>query len=75
MNNEQKKEQFAGHKKDGEWFLREAEDKFKNKVIPYIPRFIETYHLTYLTLLWSGFIVVFAGLLRATLIGCGLFPL
>ena len=33
--NQLKEEQFAGHKKEGEWFLRKAEDNFRNKVIPY----------------------------------------
>ena len=62
--NQTNKEEFAGHKKEGEWFLRKAEDNFRNKVIPYIPRFIETYHLTYLTLLWSAFIILFGWLAR-----------
>lgn len=60
--NQSKEGQFAGHKKEGEWFLKKAEDKFRNKIIPYIPRFVETYHLTYLTLLWSGLIVLFGWL-------------
>lgn len=59
-----KEEHFAGHKKEGEWFLRKAEDKFRNKIIPHIPRFIETYHLTYLTLPWSGLIVLFGWLAK-----------
>lgn len=56
--------QFAGHKKEGEWFLKKAEDKFRSKIVPYIPRFIETYHLTYLTLLWSFLIVLFGWLAK-----------
>ena len=62
--NQSQEEQFAGHKKEGEWFLKKAEDKFKDKIIPYIPRFIETYHLTYLTLLWSGIIILFGWLAK-----------
>ena len=60
--NQSEENDFAGHKKEGEWFLRKAEDKFRNKFIPYIPSFIETYHLTYLTFVWSCFIVFFGWL-------------
>lgn len=62
--NQTNKEEFAGHKKEGEWFLRKAEDNFRNKIVPDVPSFIETYHLTYLTLLWSGLIVLFGWLAR-----------
>ncbi|RJQ32764.1 hypothetical protein C4572_00485 [Candidatus Parcubacteria bacterium] len=59
--------QTTDNQKEGKWFLREAEDKFRNKVIPHIPSFIETYHLTYMTLLWSGLIVLFGWLARGNI--------
>ena len=59
-----KENDFAGHRKEGEWFLRNTEDKFRNRIIPYIPRFIETYHLTYLTFAWSCLIVLFGWLAK-----------
>ena len=29
-------------KKEGKWFLREIEDRFRNKIVPHIPKCIET---------------------------------
>jgi len=46
-------------KKEGKWFLREIEDRFRNKIVPHIPKCIETYHLTYMTIVWSVSIVIF----------------
>jgi len=43
--------------KEGEWLLKGAEDAFKNTIVPHIPRWIETYHLTALTLVWSVLMV------------------
>ncbi|MDP3902015.1 MAG: hypothetical protein Q8Q21_00305 [bacterium] len=55
---------ITDNQKEGKWFTRDAENKFRNKIIPHIPRFIETYHLTCLTLLWSGLIILFGWLAR-----------
>ena len=44
---------FAGDKKVGQSILGPAETKFKNAVVPHIPKSIETYHLTMTTVLWS----------------------
>lgn len=45
--------------KTGKWLLKDAEDKLKNFTVPRIPKWIETYHLTWMTLLWSGLVVLF----------------
>lgn len=44
---------FAGDKKIGKSLLSGPENRFKYWAVPKIPHFIETYHLTLLTLLWS----------------------
>ncbi len=44
---------FAGDKKIGKSLLTEPENRLKHLLIPLIPRYIETYHLTMTTLLWS----------------------
>ena len=51
---------FAGDKKVGSSVLSNAEIRFKHWAVPKIPRGIETYHLTMMTLLWS-IINVFLG--------------
>ena len=56
--------QFAGHEKVGESVLTGAEMWLKGKVVPRIPRRIETYHLTMTTLLWSAGVVGFSLLAR-----------
>ncbi len=56
--------QFAGHKKVGESVLTGAEMWLKGKVVPRIPRRIETYHLTMTTLLWSAGVIGFSLLAR-----------
>ena len=45
--------QFAGDKKKGDWLLAKAESRMVNWMVPRVPPFIETYHLTLLTLVWS----------------------
>lgn len=49
---------FAGDKKVGKNALYTLETKLKNYWVPKIPPYIETYHLTLMTLLWSGGIVL-----------------
>ncbi len=51
---------FAGDVKADHWFLEPIEKRFKDWILPKIPSFIETYHLTMLTLVWS-FLTVFFG--------------
>lgn len=45
---------FAGDKKVGASVLSTLENRFKHWAVPRLPKWIETYHLTLLTLLWSG---------------------
>ncbi|MFA6427089.1 MAG: CDP-alcohol phosphatidyltransferase family protein [Candidatus Magasanikbacteria bacterium] len=49
---------FAGDKKKGKPFLYKAE-KYVQSFVPYVPAYIETYHLTASTVVWSCFIVIF----------------
>ena len=44
---------FAGDKKIGKSLLTNVENQFKYWAVPKIPKYIETYHLTLLTVLWS----------------------
>ena len=52
--------QFGGAKKIGSSILSGPENKLKYWVVPRIPRGIETYHLTFMTVLWSVINVVLA---------------
>ncbi|MBT3539224.1 hypothetical protein HOF40_03255 [Candidatus Parcubacteria bacterium] len=56
--NENKKA-FAGDKKVGESILHSPEKKFIDKYTPRVPKFLETYHLTYMTIPWSILIIAF----------------
>lgn len=49
--------QFKGHEKKGKWLLLPFENWLFDHTIPWLPKWIETYHLTYSTLLWSAAIV------------------
>lgn len=53
------KEQFAGHKKFGVSILHNLEQKFVKWGTPKIPKYIETWTLTYMTALWSIGALVF----------------
>tara|TARA_Y100000034_G_scaffold136664_1_gene214752 strand:+ start:2896 stop:3558 length:663 start_codon:yes stop_codon:yes gene_type:complete len=55
-------EKFSGDKKEGEWLLVKWEKRFVSRNLEKVPKWIETYHLTLLTLLW-GVLVVFFGFL------------
>lgn len=52
--------QFAGADKTNTSFLSPLERRLTPHVLPRIPLWLETYHLTMLTLLWSGLILVFS---------------
>ncbi len=67
MNNTKKEYIPSDNHKDGKWFLRETEDKFRGKIVSYIPKCIEAYHLTYMTLLWSALIVLFGWLAKGNI--------
>jgi archaetidylinositol phosphate synthase len=53
-------QEFAGASKINTSFLSPLERRLTPKVIPRIPQWLETYHLTMLTLLWSLMILVFS---------------
>ena len=44
---------FAGDKKIGKSLLTDVENKLKYWAVPKVPKCIETYHLTLMTVLWS----------------------
>ena len=54
--------EFAGAQKTNTSFLSPLERRLAPLVIPRIPSWLETYHLTMLTLLWSLMILVFSAL-------------
>jgi len=54
--------EFAGAQKTNNSFLSPLERRLAPLVIPRIPSWLETYHLTMLTLLWSLMILVFSAL-------------
>ena len=53
-------EQFAGASKTSKSLLTPLERRLARVVIPRIPRWLETYHLTMLTLVWCILIVYFS---------------
>jgi len=57
-------EDFNGATKKGLSFLGKYEIKFRDKIVPHIPKYIETYHLTLLTIVWSTLIIIFAYLTK-----------
>lgn len=58
---------FGGAGKVGESILAGPEKRLVAAVVPRIPRWIETYHLTMMTLLWSALVVLFGWLARGNL--------
>ena len=64
MNIEKTKEKtkFAGDLKVGRWLFSNFETRFVEKTIHLIPDWLETYHLTMMTLIWSA-IIALAGYL------------
>lgn len=53
-------QQFAGAAKSNSSFLTPLERRLAVRVLPRIPSWLETYHLTMLTLVWSGLILYFS---------------
>jgi phosphatidylglycerophosphate synthase len=60
-------QQFAGASKTNTSFLTPFERRLAVRVLPKIPSWLETYHLTMLTLVWSGFILFFSYLAKSDL--------
>ncbi|HKG81522.1 MAG TPA: CDP-alcohol phosphatidyltransferase family protein [Pyrinomonadaceae bacterium] len=55
-------QQFAGATKTNTSFLTPFERRLATRVLPKIPSWLETYHLTMMTLLWSSLILFFSHL-------------
>jgi phosphatidylglycerophosphate synthase len=53
-------QQFAGASKTNTSFLTPFERRLATRVLPKIPSWLETYHLTMLTLVWSSLILLFS---------------
>ena len=53
-------QQFAGATKTNTSFLTPLERRLAPRVLPKIPTWLETYHLTMLTVLWSSLILIFS---------------
>ena len=53
-------QQFAGASKSNTSFLTPFERRLAPRVLPRIPSWLETYHLTMLTLVWSSLILLFS---------------
>ena len=53
-------QQFAGASKSNNSFLTPFERRLAPKVLPLIPSWLETYHLTMLTLVWTALILLFS---------------
>jgi archaetidylinositol phosphate synthase len=60
-------QQFPGASKSNTSFLTPFERRLAVRVLPHIPSWLETYHLTMLTLVWSGFILFFSYLAASDL--------
>lgn len=60
-------QQFAGASKSNTSFLTPFERRLAIRVLPRIPSWLETYHLTMLTLVWSGLILFFSYLAASDL--------
>lgn len=60
-------QQFAGATKTNTSFLTPLERRLAVRVLPRIPTWLETYHLTMLTLVWSGLILFFSYLAKSDL--------
>ena len=60
-------QQFPGANKSNTSFLTPFERRLAIRVLPRIPSWLETYHLTMLTLVWSGFILFFSYLAASDL--------
>lgn len=60
-------QQFPGASKSNTSFLTPFERRLAVRVLPRIPSWLETYHLTMLTLVWSGLILFFSYLAASDL--------
>lgn len=61
------REEFAGASKTNTSLLAPMERRMARIVVPRVPQWLETQHLTMMTLVWSGLIVAFSYLAAANL--------
>lgn len=64
---ENNNQEFGGDKKESDSPVVEYEMGIAAKIVPKFPQWIETYHLTLLTLLWSVLIILFGYLSKENL--------
>lgn len=57
---------FGGDKKNGTWLLANYEVKLRSFLVPFVPRWCQTYHLTLCTIPESALIVIFCWLVHIT---------
>jgi phosphatidylglycerophosphate synthase len=55
-------EPFAGDRKVGRWLFADLERAFVRRAVPRVPRLLETWHLTLMTLVWSAGVAFFGWL-------------
>jgi phosphatidylglycerophosphate synthase len=55
---------FQGDKKFGRSLLADPEERLKQWLLPKVPSWLETYHLTTMTVLWSILVLLFSFLAR-----------
>jgi phosphatidylglycerophosphate synthase len=60
------KQSFGGAFKKGESLLGPMEKRFVNRWVNTIPKWLETYHLTMMTILWSALVILSAWQVRET---------
>jgi phosphatidylglycerophosphate synthase len=60
----EEKAAFAGDKKFGRSLLAGPEDRFKKWLLPMVPSWCETYHLTATTVVWGLGVVLFSAIAR-----------
>ncbi len=65
--------QFGGDKKTGKWAFANLERRMVAWLVPKVPSWLETYHLTMLTLAWSMALSWPASWPARASIGCGWF--
>lgn len=57
--------EFQGDKKEGKSLLYGPEERLKKFLLPLVPRWLETYHLTLTTIAWSLLIIFFSFLAQS----------
>lgn len=58
-------ENISGHKKQGQSLLTPLQNKYISRIVPFVPKWLETYHLTLLSLPLS-FLILLGGYLSSS---------